>query len=279
MAPGLPLPVDSDYVQIANPIAADRRVMRRSVRASLLEALEKNARQRNRLALFELGPVFLPEPGQPLPQEPQQLVIALPGQRQLDCWDVKSDAVMDFYDMKGVVEAMLEGLHIPDLRWTPEGSAHLHPGACATVWSGEVCLGELGMLHPLVKERYDLGGDPVLLAEFELAALLGQIPAQRTTAPVPTFPPILEDIAVVVDENVTAEQLVTVIRQAGGKLISDVRLFDIYRGEKLGAGKKSMAYSLTYQAPDRTLTDKDAAGIRQHIIRRLKEDLGAELRS
>jgi len=83
----------------------------------------------------------------------------------------------------------------------------------------------------------------------------------------------------VVDENVTAEQLVTVIRQAGGKLISDVRLFDIYRGEKLGAGKKSMAYSLTYQAPDRTLTDKDAAGIRQRIIRRLKEDLGAELRS
>jgi phenylalanyl-tRNA synthetase beta chain len=279
MAPGAHEPADSDYVQIANPIAADRRVMRRSVRASLLEALEKNARQRNRLALFELGPVFLPEPGQPLPQEPQQLVIALTGRRQLDSWDVKSDAVMDFYDMKGVVEAMLEGLHIPDLRWTPEGNAHLHPGACATVWSGEICMGELGMLHPLVKERYDLGGDPVLLAECELAALLGQIPAQRTTAPVPTFPPILEDIAVVVDENVTAEQLETVICQAGGKLISDVRLFDIYRGEKLGAGKKSMAYSLTYQAPDRTLTDKDAAGIRQRIIRRLKEDLGAELRS
>lgn len=279
LPPGAAAPTESDYVVLANPIATERRVMRRSLLANVMEALEKNAHQRDRLALFEVGPVFIPVQGERLPNETPQLVIALTGQRELAAWDHKTDDLLDFYDMKGVVEALLDTLHIPDIHWTPEGGAHLHPGACAAVWSGEVKMGEIGMLHPLVKERYDLTAAPVLLAEFDLNTLLGQVPSQRTTQPVPTFPPILEDIAVVVDEAVTAEQLEAVIRQAGGKLLASVRLFDIFRDEKLGAGKKSMAYGLTYQAPDRTLTDRDAASIRQRVIRRLKEELGANLRS
>jgi len=97
--------------------------------------------------------------------------------------------------------------------------------------------------------------------------------------PVPVFPPILEDIAIVVDEDLPAERVLSLIRQVGGKLLSGVRLFDIFRGEQIGAGKKSLAYSLTYQAPDRTLTDTEAAQVRQRIVRRLEQEFGAKLRS
>jgi len=96
---------------------------------------------------------------------------------------------------------------------------------------------------------------------------------------VPTLPPVLEDLAVVVDEAVPAGRVAGLIRQTGGKIVSGVRLFDVYRGEKVGAGKKSLAYSITYQAPDKTLSDKDVAGIRARILRRLEQELGAALRS
>jgi phenylalanyl-tRNA synthetase beta chain len=95
---------------------------------------------------------------------------------------------------------------------------------------------------------------------------------------VPEFPPVLEDLALVVDESLPAERVAELIRRTGGKVVRDVRLFDVYRGEKVGAGKKSLAYSLTYQASDRTLSDKDVAGLRTHILRRLEQELGAKLR-
>jgi phenylalanyl-tRNA synthetase beta chain len=137
----------------------------------------------------------------------------------------------------------------------------------------------LGELHPLVKENYEFGSTPVLAAELDLQAVLQAAPRIYAVQPVPVFPPVLEDIAVIVDESLPAERIVDVIQRAGGNLLTGVRLFDIYRGAQIGADKKSMAYSLTYQAPDRTLTDDEAAKIRQRVIRRLEEELGAKLRS
>jgi phenylalanyl-tRNA synthetase beta chain len=136
-----------------------------------------------------------------------------------------------------------------------------------------------GELHPLVKENYDFAAPPVLAADLDLDALMLRDPLALLKQPVPVHPPVLEDIAVIVDEDLPAAQVEEVIRQGGGKMLAGVRLFDIFRSEALGAGKKSLAYSLTYQAPDRTLTDSDAAQIRQKIIRRLEQDLGAKLRS
>ncbi len=270
---------DLPYVRLANPITPERNSMRRSLLSSVMEIVERNFRLSERLALFEIGPVFLPVPDQVLPDEPLHLAIAMTGLRQAPSWDVHSDRALDFFDLKGVIEALLAGLHVPDLKYEPADAPSYHPGKSAWIKSGETVLGVLGELHPLIERRLELGSNPLLAAELNLNLLLPLIPANFSVEPVMVFPPVLEDIAVVVDEDLPAERVAGLIYQAGGKLLKQARLFDIFRGEQLGAGKKSLAYSLIYQAPDRTLTDGEAAQVRQRIVRRLEQDLGAKLRS
>jgi phenylalanyl-tRNA synthetase beta chain len=130
----------------------------------------------------------------------------------------------------------------------------------------------------LVREHYLLPEAPLLAADLDLEAILSLVPERFDITPVPAFPPVLEDLAFIVDDAVPADQVAEAIRQAGGKTLSGVRLFDVYRGGQIGAGKKSLAYSLTYLSPDRTLTDKEVAQIRGRIVRRLEEVLGAKLR-
>ena len=282
-------PDDKPYVRLANPISADKAVMRHSVLASLLETAERNARIRERLALFEIGPVFfVSESGDPstglqgLPDEFQRLSILLAGQRSLPAWQGADQGRMDFYDLKGLLAGLLEGLHIPDVHYEPGTNPTFHPGKCARILSGEKQLGVFGELHPQVRERYDwpaaFAGTPLVAADIDMDLLLALVPALYEIAPVPEFPPVLEDLALVVDESLPAERVAELIRRTGGKVVRDVRLFDVYRGEKVGTGKKSLAYSLTYQASDRTLSDKDVAGLRTHILRRLEQELGAKLR-
>jgi phenylalanyl-tRNA synthetase beta chain len=268
------------YVVLKNPISAERSHMRRSVLASVLEAVERSIRLAGRLALFEIGPAFFPLADKPLPAEKLELAMAVTGRRAgSPHWQGSSDETLDFYDLKGVIEALLDGLHVPNLRYEVGEHPSFHPGKCARVLSGEAEIGVFGDLHPLVKERYDFDTPPVLAAVLDMEALLAVVPPVHTSRALPTHPPVLEDIAIIVDDNVTGEQVETVIRQGGGKLLAAVRLFDIYYGEQIGAGKKSLAYNLTYQAEDRTLTDKDAAKIRNKIIKNLERVLNAQLRS
>jgi phenylalanyl-tRNA synthetase beta chain len=275
-------PDDKPYVRLVNPISADKAVMRHSVLASLLETAEHNARIRERLALFEIGPVFLASESGELPDEFQRLSILMAGPRSLPAWQGADQGRMDFYDLKGLLASLLEGLHIPDVHYEPGPHPTFHPGKCARILSGEKQLGVFGELHPQVRERYDwpaaFGGIPVLAADMDMDALLALVPTLYEISPVPEFPPVLEDLALVVDESLPAESVSELIRRTGGKVVRDVRLFDVYRGEKVGAGKKSLAYSLTYQASDKTLSDKDVAGLRSHILRRLEQELGARLR-
>jgi phenylalanyl-tRNA synthetase beta chain len=275
---GLPVPA-TPYVRLVNPITPERNVMRRSLLSSVMEIVERNFRLANRLAFFEIGPVYLPQQGQQLPEEQPRLAMVMTGLRQLPTWDEKQEAVMDFFDLKGVIEALLEQLHIPDVHYIPSDHPSFHPGKSAWIKSSETVLGVMGELHPIIEQRLELGSAPLLAADLDLAVLLGLIPSHFDFEPVLTFPPVLEDISVVVDENLPAEQVVATIRQAGGNLLRQVRLFDIYRGPQLDPGKKSLAYSLTYQAPDRTLTDAEAAQVRQRIVRRLEQEFGAKLRS
>ena len=270
---------ETPYVHLLNPITPERNAMRRSLLSSVMEIAERNIRLNERLALFELGPVFLPHPAQELPDEPVKLAIVLTGQRQLSAWDTHPAAALDFYDLKGIVEALVDELHLPDVTYQPADAPSYHPGKSAWLKSGDTVLGVFGELHPLVARRLDLSAKPLLAAEIDLELLLPLIPSHYDLVPVPVFPPILEDIAIVVDEDLPAERVLSLIRQVGGKLLSGVRLFDIFRGEQIGAGKKSLAYSLTYQAPDRTLTDTEAAQVRQRIVRRLEQEFGAKLRS
>jgi phenylalanyl-tRNA synthetase beta chain len=275
-------PDDKLYVRITNPIAPDKAVLRHSVLASVLDIAERNARISERLALFEIGPVFLAseEPG--LPEELQRIAILLAGVRALPGWQPADTSPMDFYDLKGVLTTLLEGLRIPEARYEPAEHPSFHPGKCAKAMSGERQIGVFGELHPQVRGQYAWSASfrsPVLAADLDLDMLLTLIPPLYQTEAIPTLPPVLEDLAIVVDENVPAERVAELIRRAGGKVVTKVRLFDVYRDEKIGVGKKSLAYSLTYQAVNKTFSDKDVAGMRAHIIRRLEQELGAVLRS
>ncbi|WP_075072849.1 phenylalanine--tRNA ligase subunit beta [Longilinea arvoryzae] len=272
-------PAAPEYIRLKNPLSPERSVMRRSLLASVLDTLEKNARLRDRLAIFEIGPVFEPRADQVLPDEPVKLTMAITGTRLPQAWDRKDTAKFDFYDLKGIVEGMLEQVHAQQVHFVAAGYPSYHPGMCAEVYAGETRLGVIGELHPLVKERYDFMAPPVMAAEFDVKALLAATTSHYDTSGVSTFPPVLEDIALIVDESVPADQVERLIRQTGGKLLADVRLFDVFRSELIGAGKKSLAYSLTYQAPDRTLNDQEASQLRGRIVRRLEIELGAKLRS
>ncbi len=277
-AQGEPRP-DAAYVRLVNPIAQDRRMLRQTLLPNLLEVAERNARFVQRQALFELGPVFLPREEGLLPDEPQRLALLLTGPREEPFWAGSATEAMDFYDLKGVVEALARALHLPDpLRFEPGEHPSMHPGKTARVWLGATPLGYLGELHPLVRERYDLGPDAVLVAELDACALRDALPERFALQPVPQFPPVIEDLAFVVDESVPAAAVEAAIRAGGGAYVASVTLFDVYRGPNIGPGKKSLAYRVAYQASDRTLSDKDAARIRKKIVKRVAREVGGQLR-
>jgi phenylalanyl-tRNA synthetase beta chain len=266
----------NEYVTLANSITPERRVLRRSVLGSVLESLEKNARAES-IAMFELGPIFEPDKSG-LPEEQSKLAIVMTGARIATAWDVKDSPLYDFYDMKGRIELLLSGLRYKDISYTPIDSvSYLHPGQAAQVIVNGNVVGVFGELHPLVREKYEFGDAPVIVAEFDLGELRA-IPPSYGVVPVSEFPPVYEDIAVIVDDSVPAARVEALIKQTGGRSVTDVRLFDVYRGEQIGAGKKSLAYSLTYQA-DKTMTDAEAAAIRNKIVKRLEHEVGAKLRS
>ncbi len=272
-------PEDVPYVRLANPIASDRVVMRRSLLASVLEILERNIRLADRLALYELGPVFLPRPDEALPTEQQRLVIAMTGLRHAAAWDRPEPHPFDFFDMKGIVQALLDGLHVQNVRYEPVNHPSFHPGKAAMLFVNDVSAGVLGELHPQVKENYDFGQYPVLAADLDVNTVLSSAPRVYTVQPVPVFPPVLEDIAVIVDEDIPAGKVQETIERAGGKMLVGVRLFDIFRGPQIGEGKKSLAYNLTYQAPDHTLTEPESTKLRNRVIKGLDRELGAKIRS
>ncbi|MBK7451417.1 MAG: phenylalanine--tRNA ligase subunit beta [Anaerolineales bacterium] len=267
-----------EYVRLANPIAPEKSVLRRSLVASVIDSLEKNIRYSEAFSFFEIGSVFVPHKNE-LPDEPRKLAIAMTGLREATAWDVKDSPTLDFFDLKGRIELMLSGLRLTNITYTATDSySHLHPGKAAEVRAGDKVIGAFGEMHPLVKEQYELGDSPVLVAEFDLDTMRAIAPTYGIKT-IPETPPIYEDIALIVDESVKAETVEALIRQTGGRSVTNVRLFDLYRDEKIGEGKKSLAYALTYQAEDKTMTDADAAAIRNKIVKRLEKEVGAKLRS
>ncbi|MDP1780242.1 MAG: phenylalanine--tRNA ligase subunit beta, partial [Anaerolineales bacterium] len=267
------------YVRIANPIAPERSVLRKSLLASVLEIAEKNARAES-IAMFEIGSIFEPN-NNDLPNEPRKLALVMTGARLASAWDVKDSPAFDLFDMKGRLELLLSGLRLADISYTEADpsanlkATHLHPGKAAEVKVNGQVVGLFGELHPLVKEKFEFGESAVIVAEFDLD-LLRRLPPTYGIKSMPETPPIYEDIAVVVDDSVQASAVESLIRQTGAGTVTDVRLFDVYRGDQVGVGKKSLAYSLTYQS-DKTMTDAAAAAIRNRIVKRLEQAVGAKL--
>ncbi|GAB4468031.1 MAG: phenylalanine--tRNA ligase subunit beta [Anaerolineae bacterium] len=273
---------DVPYVTLANPISRDRTVMRHTLLASMLDVLAANARWRTRQALFEVGQVYLPVEGEKLPSEPRRLCIALTGERGIAAWQDgpgQDMALMDYFDLKGVIERLVEGLHLHDVRFEAGQHSSFYPGRTAVLQVNGGPVGVLGELHPLVIQAFGLPDRPVMAAELDLDALLALAREDFTVRPVSSYPVVYQDIAVVVDESMPAQAVEQAIREAGGALLAEVRLFDVYRGSQIGAGKKSLAYALAFQAPDRPLRDKDVDRLRGKIIATLERRLDARLRA
>jgi phenylalanyl-tRNA synthetase beta chain len=279
------------YVTLANPSTPERTAMRHSLLNSVLEIAAENIKHHNRVQMFEVGHIYLP-PTQEiqnaggetaiLPIEQRRLALVMTGLRHQQSWLEADLSPVDFFDLKGVVESVLAGLHLSEVVFSPTRHDAYYPGRVATLSVNGQTIGVLGQLHPHVGQSYEFKTDddwPVLAADFDLDGLLAQVPDGHVVKSVPRFPPIQQDIAVIVDEAIPAEQVEALITQTGRPLLSQVRLFDLFRGEQIGAGKKSLAYSLTFQAEDRTLTDQDAARQQQKIVQRLERELGARLRS
>jgi phenylalanyl-tRNA synthetase beta chain len=177
------------------------------------------------------------------------------------------------------VEELLSGLHMAPPTFVPSEHPGFHPGKAAQIQLGGRSLGVMGEIHPLVREHYDLPESMVVATELDLDAILATAPDRHMAEPVPGFPPVLEDLAIVVDEAEPAQRVADMIRESGGRLLVGLRLFDVYRGDQIGPGKKSLAYALTYQASDRTLTDDEVARIRAKIVEHLAKTLDAHLRA
>jgi len=264
------LPEDSSLrnaMRIQNPLGEDASIMRTVALPSMLAILARNnAYHNDAVKLYELAKVYLPKPGQILPDEPKHLVLGTYGEHE------------DFFKMKGEIEAFLRGMNVPEARYTAEKhDPTFHPGRCARVSVGGVDLGCFGQIHPLVARSYGIDGE-IFAAELNFTALLSLQLPEKTYTPLPKYPAVTRDIAVVCDEAVTVAALSDCIRAAGGKLLRSVELFDIYRGKGIASGSKSAAFRLTLRADDRTLTDADSDGVVSAVLAALGKELNAKLR-
>jgi phenylalanyl-tRNA synthetase beta chain len=272
----------STYVHMANPISAERTAMRHRLLTGMLDVMADNARHTERIRLFEIGQVYYlsPQGGDILPEERRQLVISITGPRMPMTWQGSDEAQSDFFDLKGLIEALFDGIYTPEALYEPVNHPSYHPGRTAQISIEDTVIGVLGQLHPVVQEAFDMAADaPVLAAEIDLDALLQVMPDWTRIQAIPRYPSVSQDIAVVIDEKVSAQQVLDEIRETGGQTLRSVDLFDVYRGEQVGVGKKSLAYKLVFNSPDRTLTDKQVAKMQDRIVKRLESRFGAKLRS
>jgi phenylalanyl-tRNA synthetase beta chain len=264
-------------IRLQNPLSERHATLRPSLLPALLGCVAHNVNhgQRN-VAVFEIGHVFEADP-QADNRTRQRLVlgIALSGEAGLHHWSQPARSC-DFYDIKGQAEALLGSLHLtPAFEATVTGT--FQPGQCAQLLVGKAALGTLGKVNNTVLRAHGLEQE-IYLLELDLSALLDRLPAPGAFTEIPAFPPSLRDLAVLVDSTVPAGDLVATAHQAGGKLLSAAAVFDIYTGKPIPEGKKSVALSLAFQSPERTLTDQDTDKSIQKILRQLESNHGATLR-
>lgn len=270
------------YIEIANPSSPGRRVMRRSLLVSAMENLVRNLRFTDRMATFEVGRVYLPEAGDGvLPLEDRRLSLALCGPRQPQDIHAQSTEEMDFFDLKGVVETLLDRLQFEAAAVEYRAAPDVAPFGprCAEVWVDGEKIGVFGEVHPRVRAAFGLPNSRVVAAELRIEPLVRPAWQLQPMGAISNYPPVVEDLAFEVDESVTAQQIEDAMRQAGKALLVRVALFDVYRGEPLAADRKSLAYRLTYQSPERALNEREVTQLRQRIVAAVERATGGRLRS
>ena len=254
-------------LRIQNPLGEDTSIMRTIALPSMMEILARNNAYHNkRVKLYELAKIYLPVEGQALPQEPKMLLLGTYGANET------------FFTLKGELEAIFAGLRLQKATYTAEKTnPSYHPGRCASVCVGGVEVGVMGQVHPLVAKNYGIDVD-VYCAEINFTKLMELQLPDPTYTPLPKYPSVSRDLSIICDETVTVAQIENVITASAGKLLRNVRLFDIYRGTGVPEGKKSMAFSLELRADDRTLTDTDSEAVVTKVLAALKDQLNAVLR-
>ncbi len=287
-APQARLELPGARVLLQNYLAPERSQMRRTLLPGALRTAWSNLRFLERIAIFEVGRVYfqmrVPDvaTADTGVDEPRRLCILLTGPRQGRWYAPTDREAMDYFDLKGIAEALLTALALGDkAQWAKGQHPSFHPGRCATVTINDHTIGIVGELHPLVREAFDLPAQPVVALEWDLDVLLDaarQADAEKKIGTISNYPPVYEDLALVVDEAVPAAAVQRTILKAGHPLITQALLFDVYRGEQIGAGRKSLAFALTYQAPDRPLNENEVAKLRERVIKLVQKQLDATLR-
>jgi phenylalanyl-tRNA synthetase beta chain len=270
------------HVALLNPLSPERSVLRRSLLPGVLTVTQKNLEATDSVAAYELGFVYVPQAGEKLPDEPRQIAVVLCGRRAAAAWDDPQGAKpaqFDFYDVKGVVESLATDLHLPQVTFAAtKAVAWLHPMRAAEVLVGGRRVGVFGELHPTVAAGFGLADRAVQVAELDLEALIECAPDRFPYKPFSTFPPAKRDVAVVVPAETPAERVLAEIRAGGGELLTGAELFDVYTGEGIPAGTKSLAFALTYQSLDRTLGEKEIGKAHEKVEGRLRHVLKAQIR-
>jgi phenylalanyl-tRNA synthetase beta chain len=262
-------------LRLENSLSSDRQVMRPTLRHALIEVVERNIRAgAPEIAVFEAAVVFLPRDGELMPEERSLVTGAMSGV-ELDRWGRATERQLDFFDAKGALDLALSALDL-DVTYQADSEYAMMPGRVAQLKLGDESVGVLAEVHPETLAAFGIE-QPVALFELDLEKLLAHVPAQKVLTSVARFPAVEQDVAVVVTEDVTAGALQAVFEDS--PLVASAAPFDVFRSEQLGEGKKSVALAVRYQAPNRTLTQEDADREQGKVLKRLKKELGAELRS
>jgi len=261
-------------LKVANPMTKEQEYLRTSLRAGLLSTLSHNQKfEQAGIRLFEIGKVFLPQ-GKDLPEEKEMLCAVLSGPRAELSWQADREP-LDFFDAKGVVENILNQLGLK-ASFENSDDEGLLPMRGANIIVGDDRIGVLGELHPKVAQAFELSGATCLI-EIDLEKLLTKISGTKEYQPIPRFPSVTRDISLVVDEQVSYRTVENIIRNF--TLVTQITLFDLYRGEQIAEGKKSFAIRIVYQSPSNTLTDEEVDQTQEQMLAKLHQELGATLRS
>ncbi len=266
-----------DFIRLAMPMSEDRSILRLSIMPQLLEVLKYNsARQNDSLAVYETGAVFLANGTEVLPEEEEHLAGAITGLWHSHSWQGEKKAV-DFYVIKGILEGLFAKVGLTEsVTYVQAQVDNMHPGRTAEIHLNGVRIGFVGQVHPTMQKELDLKDTYVF--ELSLKAVLEEAAAALRYEAIPRFPSITRDIALVVDKETVAGVLKDIIQGAGGKLLKEVTVFDLYEGDRMEEGKKSIAYSLKYMDPERTLTDEEVTKVHTQVLEALKTQAGAVLR-
>lgn len=271
---------DSIVTRLDWPMTEDRSVLRMNLISGLLDDVQYNVARRNtQIALYEVGRVFYQNenPKKNLPLEENHIAFALSGQWQTKDWQTANEKV-DFYHAKGILDQLFEKLSVADeIKYEREQNMKdLHPGRSAYIYLGEALIGFVGQVHPTTAKAYDI--PETYVAELNVEALIAASFGKFSFKPVSKFPSMSRDIAMLVSEKISNQEVISVIKQAAGRFLSDVAIFDVYQGKNIDLGFKSLAYSLTFTNPEATLTDEEVNKAMEKVTKALTENFSAIIR-